>query len=87
MATFAEPERRRYAQKVADDAYQQGFASEQEITLYANVFGYLAGQPVTEHPDILQLLTLSTPDTPLKRVERAAELAESRAADRQGSLL
>ncbi|MGY4664785.1 DUF4123 domain-containing protein [Pseudomonas chlororaphis] len=87
MATFAEPERRRYAQKVADDAYEQGFSSEQEITLYANIFGYLAGQPVTEHPDINQLLTLSIPDAPLKRVERAAELAQSRAADRQGSLL
>ncbi|MBX8503125.1 DUF4123 domain-containing protein [Pseudomonas lijiangensis] len=87
MATFAESERRRYAQKVADDAYGQGFSSEQEITLYANVFGYLAGQPVTEHPDIVQLLMESTSQEPLKRLERAAALAENRAANRQGSLL
>jgi len=86
MASFAEPERRQYAQKVADDAYQKGFASEQEITLYANVFGYLAGEPVKDQPEIFQLLTESTPMAPLKRLERAAELAERYATDRQGSL-
>jgi len=85
MSSFAGPERRQYAQKIADDAYQQGFASEQEITLYANVFGYLAGEPVTEHPDIFLLLAESTSEAPLKRLERAAELAEQRAIDRQGS--
>ncbi|MBK5511484.1 DUF4123 domain-containing protein [Pseudomonas sp. TH15] len=85
MSSFVEPERRKYAQKIADDAYQQGFASEQEITLYANIFGYLAGEPVTDHPDIFHLLTESTPEAPLKRLERAAELAERRAIDRQGS--
>ncbi|MBP5958674.1 DUF4123 domain-containing protein [Pseudomonas anatoliensis] len=85
MSSFAGPARRQYAQKIADDAYQQGFASEQEITLYANVFGYLAGEPVTEHPDIFLLLAESTPEAPLKRLERAAELAENRAIDRQGS--
>ncbi|MFJ2539718.1 MULTISPECIES: DUF4123 domain-containing protein [unclassified Pseudomonas] len=85
MATFPEQDRRPYAQKIADEAYEQGFASEQEITLYANVHGYLAGEPLTDHPDIVRLLTQSTPDAPLKRVERAAELAESRAEDRQGS--
>ncbi|MFJ7316677.1 DUF4123 domain-containing protein [Pseudomonas sp. NPDC098747] len=86
MSSLAEPERRKYAQKIADDAYQQGFASEQEITLYANVFGYLAGEHMTDHPDIFHLLTESTPEAPLKRLERAAELAEHRATDRQGSL-
>lgn len=86
MASFAESERRQYAQKIAEEGYQKGFASEQEITLYANVFGYLAGEPVSDNPDILQLLTESTPEAPLKRLERAAELAEHRATDRQGSL-
>ncbi|MEB2652315.1 DUF4123 domain-containing protein [Pseudomonas siliginis] len=85
MATFASEDRRPYAQALADDAYQKGFASEQEITLYANVFGYLAGEPVTDHPDIVQLLAQSMSEAPLKRIERAAELAERRAADRQGS--
>ena len=86
MATFAPEDRRPYAQALADDAYQKGFASEQEITLYANVYGYLAGAPLTDHPNIVPLLTQSSLEAPLKRVERAAKLAERRAADRQGSL-
>jgi hypothetical protein len=87
MANFAGPECRQYAQKLASEAYQQGFSSEQEMALYANVFGYLAGQPVIEHPDIAQLLAGAAAGAPLARVEHAAELAESRAADRQGGLL
>ncbi|WP_280041698.1 DUF4123 domain-containing protein [Pseudomonas sp. Hg5Tf] len=87
MATVAPPERRQYVQTLAGDAYQLGFASPQEITLYANVFGYLGGRPLADHPDIVQLLTESTPDAPLTRVRRAAELAEHWAADRQGRLL
>ncbi|MNJ67357.1 hypothetical protein D3C77_635230 [compost metagenome] len=87
MATIPPPARRQYVQKMTEQAYQQGFASDQELTLYANVFGYLAGQPLTDHPDIGQLLTNPTPDAPLTRVRRAAELAERQAVDRQGSQL
>ncbi len=87
MARFTLPERRPYAQKLASEAYRQGFSSEQELTLYANVFAYLAGQPVTEHPDIAQLLAQATAGAPLARVERAADLAANRAAHRQGGLL
>ena len=87
MANFPGTECRQYAQKLAGEAYQQGFSSEQEMVFYANVFGYLAGQPVIEHPDIAQLLAGTAAGAPLARVERAAELAESRAADRQGGLL
>jgi hypothetical protein len=87
MANFSGPECRQYAQKLASEAYQQGFCSEQEMVFYANVFGYLAGQPVIEHHDIAQLLEGTAAGAPLARVERAAELAESRAADRQGGLL
>lgn len=87
MASFTPPKRLRYAHQVAQAAYQQGFTSEQEITLYANVLGYLAGQPLAGHADIVELLTVSTPQSPLKRLQRAAELAQSRAADLQGSRL
>ena len=79
-------ERRQYVQKIADEAYRQGFSSEQEITLFSNVFGYLDGDPVADFPDIVQLLTEPTPDTPLSRVQRAAERAEHHAANRQGRL-
>ena len=51
--------------KLASEAYQQGFTSEQEITLYANVFGYLAGQPLIDHPDIVELLTVTHRASPL----------------------
>jgi hypothetical protein len=87
MANFPGTEGRQYVQKLASEAYQQGFSSEQELVFYVNVFAYLAGQPVIEHPDIAQLLAGTAAGAPLARVERAAELAESRAADRQGGLL
>ncbi|MDD2058966.1 DUF4123 domain-containing protein [Pseudomonas sp. GD03860] len=84
MARFAAHEWRPYVQKIADKAYQRGFCSEQEITLFANVFGYLAGQPVSDFPEIVQLLSEPTSNSPLSRVLRAAELAEHQATDRQG---
>lgn len=87
MANFPGTEGRQYVQKLASEAYQQGFSSEQELVFYVNVFAYLTGQPVIEHPDIAQLLAGTAAGAPLARVERAAELAESRAADRQGGLL
>ncbi|PSS53796.1 DUF4123 domain-containing protein [Pseudomonas sp. BBP2017] len=87
MATFAPSARRQYVQEMTEQAYQQGFCSDQELALYANVFGYLTRQPLTDHPDIAALLAKSTPDAPLSRVKRAAELAERRAIDRKGSLL
>lgn len=82
MATLAEPERRPYARQVAEQAYAQGFTSAQEITLYANIFGYLAGKPLADHPDIVQRLTQPPTDAPLNRVKRAAELAELRTSVR-----
>lgn len=87
MASYPAQERLRYAQKVAEEAYRQGFTSEQEITLYANVFGYLAGQPVSDHADIVELLTVPTAQSPLTRVQRAAELARSRTAEPQAGRL
>jgi len=87
MASHPGQGRLRYAQQVAQEAYQQGFTSEQEITLYANVFGYLAGQPLADHPDIVELLTVSTAQSPLTRLQRAAELAQSRAVTPQGGRL
>ncbi|MGY3176525.1 hypothetical protein ACVWYU_005958 [Pseudomonas sp. TE12234] len=47
-------------------------------------FGYLAGQPLTHHPDIVELLTVSTQQSPLSRVQRAAELAHQRSTQLPG---
>ncbi|WP_165957298.1 DUF4123 domain-containing protein [Pseudomonas sp. H9] len=87
MASLAPATRRQYVQTLMEQAYQQGFSSAQELTLYANVLGYLDGQPLTEHPDISLLLIKPTQDAPLNRVKRAAEIAELRATDRQGGPL
>ncbi|MEB0048061.1 MULTISPECIES: DUF4123 domain-containing protein [unclassified Pseudomonas] len=85
MASSSVQERLCYAHQMAQEAYRQGFTSEQEITLYANVFGSLAGQPLADHADIVELLTASTAQSPLPRVQRAAELAQRRVIDPQGS--
>jgi hypothetical protein len=87
IASYPAHERLRYAHQVAQEAYQQGFTSEQEITLYANVLGYLAGQPLADHADIVELLTVSTAQSPLTHLQRAAVLAQSRAAAPEGSRL
>lgn len=85
LATLAPSAQRSYVQNMTEQAYQQGFCSDQELSFYANVFGYLAGQPLTDHPDIAHLLTKSRPGALLARVKLAAELAELRADQRQGS--
>lgn len=87
MASYPPQERLLHVQRVAREAYQRGFTSEHEITLYANVFGYLAGQLLSDHGDIVELLTVPTAQSPLTRVQRAAELARSRAVDPQGGRL
>ncbi|NQD94454.1 DUF4123 domain-containing protein [Pseudomonas sp. CrR25] len=60
-------------------AYQTGFSSEREITLYANIFGFLGEQALAGHPDIAALLRETTSQSPAQRVEQAAELAAARA--------
>ncbi|VEF07614.1 Uncharacterised protein [Pseudomonas fluorescens] len=86
MASCSTRERLGFAEKTAQEAYQHGFTSEQEITLYANVFGYLAGQPVENHPDIVELLTVPSQQSPMNRVQRAAELAHGRSVQQPGDL-
>lgn len=48
--------------------------------------GYLADQPLTDHPDIVELLTVSTQHSPLSRVQRAAELAHERSTQLPGDV-
>ena len=61
--------------QLAASAIADGFASEQEIWLYATVFGFLGNEALEDHPDILELLTVRSELTPLQRVNRAATLA------------
>ena len=48
--------------------------------------GYLADQPLTDHPDIVELLTVSTQHSPLSRVSHAAELAHERSTQLPGDV-
>jgi hypothetical protein len=84
MASCPDRERLRFAEKTAQEAYRHGFTSEQQITLYGNVYAHLAGQPLTHHPDIVELLTVSSQQSPLSRVNRAAELAHQRSTQLPG---
>ncbi|WP_288100711.1 DUF4123 domain-containing protein [Pseudomonas sp.] len=86
MASCPDRERLRFAEKMAREAYRLGFTSGQEITLYANVYAYLADQPLTDHPDIVELLTVSTQQSPLSRVSHAAELAYQRSTQLPGDV-
>ncbi len=74
-------------QQLAEQAYQQGFCSEREMLLYANVFGFLDDQPLERHPDIASLLHDKSSLTPAQRVEQAATLAEQRAKTIEGKPL
>ncbi|WP_313027329.1 DUF4123 domain-containing protein [Pseudomonas lopnurensis] len=79
-------ERLRHLRELAERAYQSGMCSEREILLFANVFGFLGGQPLDSHPDIARLLDETSSQSPAQRVEQAARLAERRATEKEGML-
>ncbi|WP_122663193.1 DUF4123 domain-containing protein [Pseudomonas viridiflava] len=61
--------------RLARSAIDKGFETEQEIWLYANVFGFLGDDVLEQHPDIAQLLTVRSQMSSLERVDRAATIA------------
>ena len=72
-------ERWAHVHALASMAYERGFNSELDITLYANVHGYLGEHALRDHPDLhLQLTTVSAL-TPAQRIEKVAEIARCRA--------
>lgn len=66
-------------QALATSAYDRGFNSELDITLYANIHGYLGEDALQHHPDLQHLLITASSLTPAQRVEKAAEIARCRA--------
>lgn len=64
---------------LATTAYDRGFSSELDITLYANVHGYLGEHALQEHPDLQRQLTTASSLTPAQRIEKVAEIARCRA--------
>lgn len=79
-------ERLRHLRTLAERAYRSGMCSEREILLFANVFGFLGGQPLENHPDIARLLDETSSQSPGQRVEHAARLAEQRATEAERTL-
>lgn len=82
---LAGPARWEHLHELASSAYSQGFSSERDITLYANIFGFLGERVLDEHADIAHLVTEKSPETPTQRIERAAELAKERAGHMERS--
>lgn len=64
--------------QLACTAIDKGFTREQEIWLYANIFGFIGDEALAQHEDIFTLLTVPSELTGLQRVERAAALAAQR---------
>ena len=68
-------QRLKHIHQLARSAIKKGFETEQEIWLYANVFGFLGDGVLEQHPDIAELLTVRSELSMLERVERAATIA------------
>ncbi len=77
------PERWQHLRTLAEQAYAKGFHSEQDITLYTNIFGLLGNNALQAHADIAELLTQNSSLTPSQRIEQAADLAYARAQSAQ----
>ena len=74
-----QPERWAHLKALAERGYAQGFESEYDLTLYANIFGLLGDEALSAHHDIAALLADKNAGTPSQRIEQAADLAYARA--------
>lgn len=65
---------------LASTSYDRGFNTELDITLYANIHGFLGERALEEHPDLDAILKTPSEQTPAQRLERVADIAQERAA-------
>ena len=79
LASLSTAQRWAQVHELATSAYDLGFNGELDITLYANIHGYLGEDALQNHPDLQHLLTTASSLTPAQRVEKAAEIARCRA--------
>jgi hypothetical protein len=77
------PERWEYLNELASRSYDRGYSSELEITLYANIHGFLGIMALAEHPDLDALLETTSEQTPIQRLEYVANIAKERAESLQ----
>lgn len=68
-----------YLNELAMSAYHRGLCSEYEITLFANIHGFLGLHALHEHPDLDAQLKTPSAQTPTQRLEQVASIAERRA--------
>lgn len=61
--------------RLANNAYQQGYCSEQDITYYANIIGYLCDDFAKHYPDLATLINTPNQQQAIERIQQAAELA------------
>ncbi|MGG7672817.1 DUF4123 domain-containing protein [Pseudomonas sp. WC2] len=79
QAHLQKPQRWIYLNELASESYERGFCSELDITLYANLHGFLGVTALTDHPDIDVLLQTPSSQTPTQRLEHIADIAKERA--------
>lgn len=65
---------------LASTSYDCGFNTELDITLYANIHGFLGERALEEHPDLDAILKTPSEQTPAQRLEKVADIAQERAA-------
>ncbi|PIF52455.1 uncharacterized protein DUF4123 [Pseudomonas sp. 29] len=65
---------------LASTSYDRGFNTELDITLYANIQGFLGERALEEHPDLDAILKTPSEQTPAQRLERVADIAQERVA-------
>ncbi|PCR97565.1 hypothetical protein CP336_07395 [Pseudomonas fluorescens] len=83
QAHLQKPERWKYLNELASQSYERGFCSELDITLYANLHGFLGVTALKEHPDLNVLLETTSEQTPTQRLEHIASIAKERAESLQ----
>ncbi len=73
------PQRWEHLHALASAAYDQGFNTELDITLYANIHGFLGERALEAHPDLDAQLKTPSEQTPTQRLEEVASIAKARA--------
>lgn len=87
QAHAAPQQRREHLQALASASYDRGFNSELDITLYANIHGFLGEQALVEHPDLNALLETPSARTLTQRIEHIAHVASQRAEHLQRNIV
>ncbi|MEG1042499.1 MAG: DUF4123 domain-containing protein, partial [Pseudomonas sp.] len=67
-----------YLNELTQSAYKRGLCSEYDITLFANIHGFLGAHALHEHPDLDAQLKTPSAQTPTQRLEHVARIAKDR---------